>query len=295
MKTAKIIFISACVFLCIWPVFRMSSVNSEYRKKGDQSSFVLDAKAPYFDTIIANGTIVEHTGHFGYFDKIWTSAGIHLIHDPSLSTEYIASGPESVMPYFSTSDGFNGPEFKFTRPVLIDKPVEVRMNINNHPGVITLRFSEHGGSGAIPNFTTLGAIAAKVVAIHGCAQIDGPIQLDTDIFYQADNCPDMNFTGDIGRLQARLGFDNKDYSSIAVDVIDLEPDWPAGRTAAFRADSIHMWYGFDRQSPKNVIKLLDATPDTIYLPKDAILDVEWRYEDDELIGLDTALVVRRDL
>lgn len=296
MKAAKIIFISACAFLCIWPIVRVASINSEFEQKGELASFVQARKAPFFDTVFVSGPVVEKTGRVGFADRIRTAAGMHLIHDPSLADEYILSGPQSALDHIILGNPFDLLNFRFDRPMVMDEPVELRVNLNaHHPGIITLDFNEHGGSKAIPRFTTLGPIEARVVAIYGCTETDGPIQLKTDFLAQGYNCPDVNYAGDIGRVETHLAESDNDYTNVAVGTVNISEDWPGGRSASFVTDSLHIWYDFDRQSAENVVRLINPTPDTLYLPAEAKLHVEWRYGDEELIGMDTALVVRRDL
>ncbi|MEM6879469.1 MAG: hypothetical protein AAF544_12965 [Bacteroidota bacterium] len=295
MKTAKIVFISACVFICVWPVFRITTVNAEYQREGDQASFVLAEKARFFDTIFVEGPIVEESHSIGFVDRIRTSAGFHLIHDPSLSGEYILSGPRSALDHVASGNApFDDMSFRFDRPMIMDEPVEVRINLNaNNPGIISLDFDEHGGSNTIPSFTALGPLEAKVVVIRGCAETDGPIEVYAEYLYQSSDCPGVAFSGEVGRIETRIGENTANFDDLSVQVIDLDMEWPGGRTATFDADSVHIWYGFDRQDRNNIAKLMEGAPDTIYLPADAGLEVDWRH-DRELTDLDTALIVRKD-
>lgn len=293
MKTAKLLFAGTCLFLVLWPMYRINSFTGQFKREGQSAAFLEAERAPFLDTIYASDEIVEISRQMGYFNELWTSAGIHLIHDPSLGREAIVRGPENVLKYLNFGHPMGSYGFSFKRPIVLPEDVEVRLNLDaHHPGLIRLGFNDRAGRKV--QFTTLGPVEAEVVIFNGCPATSSSIQLAANYFFQEDPCGNLPVNGEIKFFKSAFGNADRNFADLQLERAKVEQGFPHGNRAAFQADTLEVYYHFEGQESQNILKLLTDAPDTLYVPQGTEIELNYRH-DDQLTDLDTALLVVRPL
>ncbi|MEM7571607.1 MAG: hypothetical protein AAF433_01850 [Bacteroidota bacterium] len=293
MKTAKLLFAGTCLFLVLWPMYRINSFTGQFKREGQSAAFLDAERTPFLDTIYASDEIIEVTRRIGYFNEFWTSAGIHLIHDPSLGREAIVRGPENVLKHLNFGHPMGGYGLHFKRPIVLPEDVEVRINLNaHHPGLLRLGFN--GRNGRQVQFTTLGPVEAEVIVLNGCPSSNSSVHLEARYLFQEDPCVNLPVNGEINFFQSSFGQADRDFADLQLERAKVEQGFPHGNRAAFQADTVEVYYHFEGQESQNALTLLTDAPDTLYVPQGTEIELNYRH-DDHLTGLDTALLVVRPL
>ena len=294
MKTAKLLFIGTCIFIVVWPLFRVNSYANTFQRDGQSAYFIEADRSPFLDTVYAEGPVVEEQRKMGFFTQLSTAAGIHLTHDPSMGREVMVKGPANVLRHLTTGNAMNGYRLRFNRPIILPEDVEVRMNLNeHHPGLMRLSFDSQNNRKA--RFTTLGPVVGKVVTLRGCPDVVGAsLQLEADYFFQQDQCGYLPIDGRIEYVQSEFGEADRNYSQLPLTRAKMEQRFPHGQRAAFQADTVQLYYNFAGHEPNDVLKLMTEAPDTLYVPEGTEIELRYRHQD-RIPDLDSALLVVQPL
>lgn len=276
MRTALLLFIIAFFVLFTTPFISGSIAKSQFDQNGIEAGWVKSYLERYTDTIYATGPVEEKTIKLRLVQGMMINAGFQVVHDESMGDEVVLKGAPAAIEQVSYSQFGEIIGFQFKKPVQMDRPLEIHINLNaHHLGFLELRMWP-GQEQAFPPLVTKSEIIAHQLNISGCIATEGELLVKADVFRMSSDCGAVNQTivkGTVRQLYTNAPASNQVYSSLAVENVNMGTQSPLGRNIKLQSDSLHIEYYFEGVNSQAGFDQLGFTPDTLRLKPGAAYSV----------------------
>ncbi|MFT5999396.1 MAG: hypothetical protein ACI81P_001854 [Neolewinella sp.] len=203
MKLPLLIFLSCILAVFAGDYFLTVLPNVVVKQQGEAHPQV-QAFIESIDQVVdaTQGLTVEKGYYVGFINRITIYPGIRVIHDPSMGTEVIASGPEAALKHLNMGGKLGRIVPDFNRPVRLEKLVEIRLNLHAH-GSQELRLSmwrvPEERTTLQPDFVTKGPLSFQMLRIVHFP--DHPLRIASRdlMVYTSDNLDNLH--GSVDRLE----------------------------------------------------------------------------------------------
>lgn len=300
MRTASILFTLAIVLALGIPAIWAAIEYNEYQEKGIHSTLIQKGMQRYTDVIVAEGPIVERHLRFDYLRNLYIAPGFRLIHDSSLGNEVIASGPANVVDHVSSGNfAVSRQSLSFNRPIKLNEPIEVRMNIFEHTiGQVNLSFSNTNRDDW-PNFETRGSLQMNKLNISGSLKPLGEIEVEVEELQLSHrNCHDcgskypLAFTGSARLVTFSQRKEQLDLSGLKSERVQQYFTAMQGRKIELKdVKQLEVIYDHSTSFDENDNEIA-LRPDTLIVAAGTELEVKYR-NGETLTEFDEAVIVRR--
>lgn len=203
MKRPLLIFIGSVLVLFVSDFLFTVIPKIERHKQGVNHPEV-QAFIASIDNVIdaTTGPIVEKHFSVGSLSRVTVNPGIRVIHDPSMGSEVIATGPEPALEHLNMGGQTGRIVPDFDRPVRLTNLVEVRLNLHAHGSrEMRLNLQRVPPERTIlqPDFVTKGPLDFQMLRIASFP--DHPLQIASKdlMVYTSDDL--ANLHGTVDRLE----------------------------------------------------------------------------------------------
>ncbi|MEM9836055.1 MAG: hypothetical protein AAF828_06110 [Bacteroidota bacterium] len=299
MKTASILFFSTIAMMLIVPMAYASWINGDIQERGLESTYASQFIRKYVDTIQVGGPDVEKYISLGYTDGFYIENGMQLVHDATLGDQVKFVGPQAAVDNIELSQSEDRYFIKFKRAILLDEPVEIHVNVDEHNlGVFSLYARTNGENPAgESHFIAKSPVKSWKFELQKLKSSQQPILVDNNFFafhpeYDEDNT--FVIQGKTTIFNTRLKSAKQlDVTSFLAEEVRLYANAPTGLKNAFKAETISLNYNFENLGTTKMIEAMNLVPDTLVVQQNTDVKVYGHKDDNSSFPADSLVHIIR--
>lgn len=235
MKIAISLFLATLVWFLVYPLVGGAVYRADLEQNLEKSQVVTRSLTKFRDVIDAGSTTETRTVDVDFVRKLRIAPGFRVIHDPSLNQEAYLTGPPEALDVVKLSRFFREDALEpyFTKPLRLNAPVELRLNLTAHARE-SLDINWFGDQSRTlkPELITKGPLAIEELTFSSAMPNPEEIEIKVDRLYLDNKQPYADLRalrGRVGELHFSHLLENQSSTNLAVTAARSKFDAMRGR------------------------------------------------------------------
>lgn len=281
MKLPILLFSAAILSLLVVPFTIERVASYDLAKNGLASSVVKNYLNFHTDTTTVSQQEVTEFRSVNFFNKIIVGGGIQLINDVALGDKIKLIGPPEALELIRTFTNESTFYLNFSKPILLDKPVQVHLNLAaHHVGSLNIQLGKQTAGFSFQSLVTKKPITGRFVTVGGSTPTTSPVQVDVEnLAWYADGAAKENqqepvkLKGKVNKFETRASSLNSiNLQELEAEKSALSGNIPSGNTYRVSGKKVSFFY-YNQDGELNE-QLLNVVPDTLIVSSSAQVEAK---------------------